>query len=653
MTLSRSGFLLAVGLAAVTLGVSAARLQDQQVDRRFPDHVSQPISPVMTMAARNAPLYRVSPDAVERPVNPRRTYPRPGSALVPREDPPAQLDRLLALQDATAGRSVSRALSASLNLAGQGYSYVQPPDPVGAVGPSHYIQMINGWDGTRVTIHSKTTGAVTTGPFLLETLGSGGACSQGNGDPIVLYDRLANRWLLSEFASSGNHLCVYISQSADPAGAYYRYDFTTPDFPDYPKYAVWPDAYYVTTNEASPAVYALDRQRMLTGTSATAQRFTVPSLAGFPFQALTPGDLDGTLAPPSGATASFARHRDDEAHNPGANDAERDFLEVWQLDPDFAVPSNSVLSGPTVIGVTSFDSTLCGLTSFSCIPQPSGESPLDPLREVIMWRLQYRNAGIHETLVGNFAVDVNGADRAGIRWFELRKSGGGAWALHQEGTYAPDATHRWMGSIAMDGDGNIALGYSVSSSSVYPGLRVTGRLAGDPTGVMTNTETALVAGAGSNTSNRWGDYAAMSLDPSDDCTFWFTGQYSPTSQWGTRIARLKFDSCGAAASFTDDPLVPGVTPVRGVHITELRTRIASLRARYALPVVVWTDPTLTAGSTTIRAVHVTELRAALQAVYVAAGRAVPSFTDPVLTAGVTSIRAVHITELRAAVVAIE
>lgn len=525
--------------------------------RITPDFVTTPVEAIRTMPASQAPLAPKSSGPV-KPTNPRRTYPRPGADLVPQEPPEPRLDALLAIQDAAS--SESRALIPTMNFAGQGFSSVNPSDPVGAIGNSHYVQMINGSDGTRVTIYDKATGAVTTGPFLLETLGSGGSCAQGNGDPIALFDRLAQRWVLSEFASSGNHLCVYVSQTSSPTGAYFRYDFATPSFPDYPKYAVWPNAYYVTSNESSPAIYAFDRTSMLAGAAATSQRFTVPDLAGFGFQALTPGDFEGSVAPPAGAPGYFARHRDDEVHNSGSADATKDFVEVWQLQPDFTTPANSVLSGPTNIGVTSFDSSLCGLVSFQCFAQPGSGVTLDPLREVVMWRMQYRNFGSYATLLGNFAVDVNGSDRGGIRWFELRKTGAGPWALHQEGTYSIDATNRWMGSLAMDGVGNIALGYSVSSGSVFPGLRYTGRHAGDSLGIMTVAETTIVNGAAANSSNRWGDYHAMTVDPVDDCTFWFTGQYSPASSWGTRIASMKFDSCGTpppGVSISDQSVTEG------------------------------------------------------------------------------------------------
>jgi hypothetical protein len=473
---------------------------------------------------------------------PRRFIPRPGQipeAL--RQPTEPRIDPLLEAQSSAPS---TRAFSQpDVNINGQGFTGVTPPDPVGDVGPDYYIQMVNAGSGGTFTIYDKTNGSVVAGPTFLDSLGSG-FCASGLGDGIVLYDQLAGRWLLSEFSSSGSRLCVYISQTGDPlSGGWYNYDFAAPSFPDYPKYAVWPDAYYVSSNEFTTAAYALERSQMLIGAAASFQRFSAPDLAGFGFQALIPSDVDGP-APPAGAPNYFMRHRDDEAHNPGANDPVKDFLEIWEFHVDFANAANSTFTRVMPdIAVTDFDSDLCGLISFSCFPQPGASPGLDPLREVVMWRLQYRNFGSHETLVGNLVTDVDGNDHGGVRWFELRKSGGGSWTFLQEGTYAPDGDNRWMGSIAMDGSGNIALGYNVSSSTTFPGLRYTGRLATDPLKTM-RPENVLVAGGGSNSSNRHGDYNSMNVDPVDDHTFWFTGEYNASSAWSTRIGSFKFPVCG-------------------------------------------------------------------------------------------------------------
>jgi len=487
---------------------------------------------------------------------PRQVYPRPPrDGKAPRPGSP-RIDPLLELQERAPLDHETRDFSVpDLNLDGFPHTGVWPPDTVGDIGPDHYIQMVNASGGAAFVVSSKT-GVTLAGPIFLDTLFPGGNCASGLGDPIVLYDEMADRWLMSEFSSVAFRLCVYISQTPDPVtGGWFRYEFTTPNFPDYPKYAVWPDAFYVSTNEsAGPAVYALERTKMLAGAAANSQRFTVPRLAGFGFQALIPGDLDGANTPPAGSPGYFMRHRDDEAHNPGSNNPAADFLEVWEFDVDFATPANSTFTGPLNITVSEFDSNLCGLSSFFCFPQPGTTQTLDPLREVVMWRLQYRNFGSHETLVGNLVTDVDGTDHGGIRWFELRKSGAGAWSLFQEGTYAPDAAHRWMGSIAMDGNGNMALGYSVSSTSIFPSIRYTGRLAGDTAGVMSQPEATIIAGTGSQISiDRWGDYSAMSVDPTDGCTFVYTNEYMPASGlWQTRIATFRFPTCDNTPAVLSD-----------------------------------------------------------------------------------------------------
>ncbi len=466
-----------------------------------------------------------------------------------------QPDPLLAVQQrASAGLkfgSTSRAFTTpTLNFDGQGNSFVSPPDTVGDIGPTYYIQMINGGSGTPFQVFNKSTGVSVAGPTNLHTLWSGsGACSSGRGDPIVNYDQLANRWVLSEFAGSGNHLCVYVSQTSDPvAGGWYAYDFSVPQFPDYPKYGVWNDAYYVGTNENAPTVYALDRAKMLAGDSSAAYvRLTAPALSGFGFQMMQPADADGTTAPPAGSPGMLFRQRDDEVHNAGSNNSTEDYLEIWNFDVDFSSPGSSTLTKAQDIAMAEFESELCGLSSFECAPQPGTANGLDPLREVVMHRVQYRNMGSYEVMVGNFVTDVAGgsSDHHGIRWFELRRTTGASnWTLHQEGTWAPDSHHRWMGSIAMDGSGNIALGYSISSSTLFPGMRYVGRTSGDTAGTMTTGEITIVAGSSSQTgSTRWGDYSSMNVDPVDECTFWYTNEYMPSGgSWTTRIASFRFDS---------------------------------------------------------------------------------------------------------------
>ncbi len=469
--------------------------------------------------------------------------------------PAPKRDPLLGFQSRMAAVGMLRAFDPPvLNFEGQGFNGVNPPDMVGDVGTRYYIQAINAPDGARYAIYRKSDGALEAGPFLMSDLGG----PTGLGDPIVLYDHLADRWLLSEFGADDNLLIVYISRTNDPiSGGWFGYQFPTPHFPDYPKYGVWPDAYYVTTNESDgPAIYALDRAEMLDGDPARLQRFLAPELNGFGFQALTPCDLDGP-APPAGSPHYLLRHHDDEVHNVGANDPTQDFLDLYEFRVDWTEPANSTLTGPTGIPISEFDSDLCGLVSFSCFPQQGSSIRLDPLREVIMWRVPYRNFGTHETIVGSFVTDVDGDDHGGVRWFELRKDSTQGWHIHQEGTYAPDGNDRWMSTIAMDGSGNIALGYNVTSVTSFPGLRYVGRLESDPMGTMPIQEQTLIAGAGANTSFRYGDYSALSIDPNDDRLFWFTGQYNPQSRWSTRIGAFRFQDSDDDGPDGDDPDIDG------------------------------------------------------------------------------------------------
>ncbi len=456
--------------------------------------------------------------------------------------------------------------AAAINQDGVGFTGVNPPDTVGDVGNEFFVQMVNGGgavNGTRILILDKHDGTEAAS-FALGDLAVGTQtnCTSGRGDPIVMFDSSvdnglgepAGRWLLTEFTDVS--FCVYISETADPtAGAWILYEFFSDSggLPDYPKFAVWPDAYYIGANEdgstvsgAGRTVYALDRKNMLAGLpTRPTQVFEMPLMAGFGFQMAQPADWDGETPPPVGKPGLFLRHRDDEVHNAASADPTRDFVEIWEFGVDWADSANSTFSGPTSIGVAEFESELCGLTAFACVPQPGSAIRLDPVREPVMWRAQYRNFGVHEMIVGSWVTDVVGgaADIHGVRWTELRDAGAG-WSLHQQGTVSPDNLNRWMPSIAMDGSGNIAVGYNVADDSVYPGIRYTGRLASDPLDSMPINEVTLVEGAGSNASNRYGDYSSISLDPVDQCTFWFTGQYNASSQWSTRIGKFRFDACG-------------------------------------------------------------------------------------------------------------
>jgi uncharacterized repeat protein (TIGR01451 family) len=566
----RSRFAAFVSFLLIAAGASAAvprGAPPPRVEQRpdgvsvqvGPDWVSAPVQPERIFVdPRNRPRL-----PVWQPGDPIREIPRlyhgdprvvapdraPLNPVAPGLDPLAELQRAVGGQRGATGGFTTPAV----NVAGQTNTGVAPSDVNGDVGTTHFLQAINGGGGAQYAIYSKTTGALVAGPFNMEGLGTGGNCATGGGDPIVLFDELAQRWMISEFTgNSSPDLCIYLSQFADPSvpQTWTRYVFAPANsFPDYPHYGVWPDAYYVGTNQGNTTrpVCAMDRVRMLAGQAAQLKCFFPTTLSGFGFQVLQPADHDGAPAPPAGAPGVFMRHRDDEVHN-ASNDPTRDFVEYFEFRTNWTDTNLATLTGPILVPITEFDSDLNGLSAFEAFPQPNGQL-LDPLREPVMFRLAYRHFGGHETLLANFVTDVDGNDTGGVRWVELRRTGGVAnpWTLFQEGTYAPaDGVDRWMGAVAMDSSGNIALGYSVvrQSPALFPGLRYVGRLDGDTAGVMTTAETTLIAGGGSQTNERWGDYFSMGVDPVDGCTFWFTGQYIPTSVWQTRIGAFRHDACG-------------------------------------------------------------------------------------------------------------
>ena len=550
LALFSGGLLLLITGSDMTLVDSAARVPAGPAPAAPPAggaaaFVSEPALPTLSRAIADLPLWE--PElAVDREVNPRASLYAP---LNPDYRPVAAPDPLLPLQLAAPAPSDAGFLMPLLNVPGREFTFANPPDTVGDVGSDHYVQTVNaGGRGAVVTIYDKSNGALVAGPIDMDALSSGGPCATGQGDAIVLYDDFAGRWLMSEVAGA-YVLCVYISQTSDAVTTnWYAYTFTTPQYPDYPEYGVWPDAYYVTASEVGAShVYALDRAAMLAGAAATLQLQPAPDLAGFGFQAYTPADADGELPPPVGAPNYVMRHRDDEVHNVGSNNPNADYLEIWEFHVDWDTPANTTLLKVADIPVAEFDSDICGLRTLYGVPMPGvpkcDPSSLDSLREVLMRRLQYRNFGSHETLVGNLTTDVTGNDDVGVRWFELRKTGAAPWALYQEGTYAPDGDGRWMASVAMDGSGNIALAYSVSSASTFPSIRYAGRLAGDPLGTLPQGEVSIAVGAAAHSTNRYGDYSALSVDPEDNCTFWLTNMYNPTPRWATRIAAMRFDAC--------------------------------------------------------------------------------------------------------------
>jgi len=495
----------------------------------------QPGDPIVTIPKRRGPPAIADP----QPVNP-----------VDGPDPLLQRQ-----QDHGKARGAGGFTTPIFNFQGDD-SGSNPHDPNGEIGPDFYVQAINGPGGTRYTWYDKTDGSIAAGPFTLSDLAETGPCTGGLGDPIMLFDEMANRWVLTEFSSTDDRMCVYVAQDDTPLdGPWAMYDFQSAfSFPDYPKYGVWSDAYYVGTNETSSTQYAFERDQMLQGNNAQMVSFPETDPSAFGFFMMPPVDHDGATPPPAGEPGIFIRHFDDEAHEPGNNDPSNDLLQLYEFNVDWTTTAISQLTGPFDLQIAEIDSELCGFTSFFCFPQPNSGTTLDPLREVIMNLPKYRNFGSHETIVGNLVTDVDDTDHGGVRWFELRRTGGGNWTLEQEGTYAPDRAdgedateHRWMAGSAMDESGNIAIGFNLSNdTNIFPSMTYSGREATDAPGVLTQGETDLVLGDAPNGSNRWGDYSSMSVDPVAGCTFWFTSNYSSASTptGATQIAAFKFDACG-------------------------------------------------------------------------------------------------------------
>ncbi len=454
-----------------------------------------------------------------------------------REDPVWQKLEVATNRPASSGPIV--------NIEGMGnLSGVMPPDPNGDVGPDKYIQVINSY----FAIYPKT-GSPTPilGPAALHTIWTGiGSPWEGtdDGDPIVLYDQAAGKWMISQFSlpgyPSGNMgVLVAVSTTSDPTGTWYRYvyNFNT-IMPDYPKFGIWPDGYYMSVNQftgaTGPAACVWERNKMLTGDPTAGFIYKNCSTAS---GVMIPSDWDGPTAPLASEPNYFT-------FISGAN------LKIWSFHTDWATPANSTITETSNLTPATFSSYFCSASRGRCIPQPGTTLKLESLSDRLMFRVQYRNFGTYETMVACHSVNADGLGNAGMRWYELRNTGSG-WSIYQQGTYAPNTTSRWMGSVAMNAQGDIALGYSASdATSVYPSIRYTGRRASDTPGLMTIPEQTIVNGTASqqySSVGRWGDYSMMSVDPSDDITFWYTNEYyvswnASTWPWQTRIASFKFSS---------------------------------------------------------------------------------------------------------------
>ncbi len=449
---------------------------------------------------------------------------------------------------------------------------VVPPDTVGDVGLTQYVQMVNPgllqvWD---------KSGTPQAGPIALSSLWSAGTCStQNDGYPVVLYDHLADRWLLSQFAvpnypSGPFHQCIAVSQTADATGSYWLYEFIMPGtnrLNDYPLLSVWPSAYFMTDRQfqmpaaawAGTGAFAFDRAQMLVGNPSASYIYFDLNALNPAITGMLPADLDGP-APPAGTPGYFAYPL-----STAWGDAV-DGLRLFEFKPNWVTPASSTFSLHADVPGAAFDPDMCGYAR-NCIPQPPAVPPasgsmqkVDALSDRLMHRLAYRNFGTHASMVVTHTVDAGG-DHAAVRWYELRSPFSplpGSFALYDQGTHAPDATHRWMASAAIDAAGNVAVGYSASNATtVYPSIYYAGRLGSDAPGSgLTQGEAIAIAGSNSQTTSayRWGDYSAMTTDPVDQCTFWYTQEYytntpptCPVSNyrcWQTRIASFRFPNCG-------------------------------------------------------------------------------------------------------------
>jgi hypothetical protein len=451
-------------------------------------------------------------------------------------------------------------------------SFANPPDTVIDVGPNHIVQMVN---ATQFRVWDKS-GNPLTGVLDFGGLWPvGDPCNSNRGDPIIVYDHLADRWLLSQFAvdSFGSfYECIAISKTPDPTATYHLYTFSVSVFPDYPKIGVWPDGYYMSTFEGpNLGIFVFDRTNMLLGNPANYIKTTVLALGapGVRATRILPSDLDGP-PPPAGTPNFFVRPVDNQ-QNPGTSD----HIEVFEASVNWSIPSFNFSLANTLTPAP-FQIMLCnrnGAGSRDCIPQPDTASTVDALSNRPMMQLKYRNFGSFAAMVFNQTIDVSASisgstgftpsnEVAGIRWYELRKSGPN-WTIQQQGTYAPQPAvvnsedqllHRWMGSAAMDRFGNIALGYSITndddSNEIFPGIRYTGHRFNDPLGSMAQGEMIIRNGTNSQTGGfgrRWGDYSALSVDPVDDCTFWYATHVAGIEGTGprpTQIASFRFDNCG-------------------------------------------------------------------------------------------------------------
>ncbi|MGV6828170.1 MAG: GEVED domain-containing protein [Flavobacteriales bacterium] len=463
-----------------------------------------------------------------------------------------------------------------------------PPDPTGAVGPNHYVAAAN----VAIKIFDKS-GTLLVGPTALGTfMGTG----NNSGDPIIMYDQLADRYFVSQFGAANNSLALGVSETNDPTGSYFIYTFSLDAFPDYPHYSIWHDGYYFTANKFSGnTVYSIERDVILAGgTNPKIVGFNPPGIVSNNNTVFSPefANLTGTNFP-ANAPAYLTYLQDD-----GWAGVSFDHLKVWEVSVDWNNIGNSTISTPQEITIDPFNSVFAPFGSGD-LNQPGTGQKIDMIGGVISYAANYRTFGDHNSWVITFNVDIDGNDTSGVRWIELRNDDSNPWSVFQEGTYAPaDGNSRFMGSAAMDAGGNIGLAFNIGSASMPVGIRYTGRYDGDALGQMTVAETTIVDGGGVQTfSNRFGDYSHLTIDP-DNFTFWHTAEYfTSNNNWQTRVASFSLSGGFAADVGISNIVQPNNGILTNSETVEVSIRNFGTSAQSNIPIELRVDGNLIASET--------------------------------------------------------
>jgi len=473
-----------------------------------------------------------------------------------------------------------------------------PPDPSGAVGPNHYINAVN----SVLKIFDKS-GNLLVGPTALGSfLGNG----TNGGDPIIMYDQLADRFFVSQFGSASNSLVLGVSETSDPTGAYFVYEFVFDNFPDYPHYSIWHDGYYLTANKSGEVVYVLERDVILNGgEDPQIVGFSPPGLVSNPgtVKSLATANMLGLDYPEN--SPGYITYLQDDGWDESIT---FDHLKIWEVNIDWVSATNSTISQPIEVPLNAFDSVFAPFGSGDLV-QPETGQKIDMIGGVISYAANYRMFENHNSWVITFNVDVDGNDTAGIRWVELRNNTTDAWTVYQEGTYAPDdGNSRFMGSSAIDIQGNIGLGFNMGSPTLPVGISYTGRYESDPLGEMTQTETIIVDGVGVQTySNRFGDYSHLTMD-SDGFTFWHTAEYFKlTNEWQSRIGSFRL-----SAGFENDLSVADIINLENDIFTnsepvEVKIRNLGTENQSDFPIELYLDGVLVATETFSETINVGEV----------------------------------------------